>query len=175
MKLEVEELGPAPKRYDFEVQSGSDCLLDVPAKFASPIHAVIDLWIDDGVIRSQGSFEGDVTLECFRCLRPVDYKFAKQFEAGFLTSDSEEESVESELSSTDMDLSVLLTEELDLEEVVREQLLLALPDSVLCQDSCKGICPRCGKDLNESACECDSNEIDPRWKGLESLKKDLKN
>jgi len=175
MKLGVEELGPVPKRCEFEVDSGSDVLSDVPAKFESPIRAVMDLKLIDGVIRCHGSLEGIGSIECFRCLKPVERRIETDFEAGFSTADSEKETVEREISITDMEVSVLPEGVLDLEEVVREQILLSLSDSVLCRDSCKGICYHCGKDLNETACECGSNEIDPRWKGLESLKKDLKN
>ena len=175
MKLEVEELGTVPKSYGFELEPDAECLKDVPARFVSPLRATIEVWSEDGVIRSKGKLEGDAVRDCFRCLKLIESKLAIEFEAGFLTSDSDAESTERELSSDDLDFSVLTETALDLDEVAREQLMLALPDSVLCDDSCRGICPQCGKDLNESECECGSDDIDPRWKGLESLKKDLKN
>jgi uncharacterized protein len=59
--------------------------------------------------------------------------------------------------------------ELDVAGPVREELILAVPDYVLCRDDCRGLCVQCGKDLNEGACEC-RPEPDPRWAALEVLK-----
>lgn len=57
---------------------------------------------------------------------------------------------------------------LDLDELLRSDILLELPIKYLCKDDCKGICQKCGKDLNQSGCDCDNRQIDPR---LEVLKK----
>jgi uncharacterized protein len=58
---------------------------------------------------------------------------------------------------------------IDIDLLVREELLLAAPVQVLCQQGCKGICPTCGADRNAAACDCGSAEIDPRWAGLKEL------
>ncbi|HEV7684362.1 MAG TPA: DUF177 domain-containing protein, partial [Pyrinomonadaceae bacterium] len=55
------------------------------------------------------------------------------------------------------------------DELVTEELLLAIPDHVLCNDNCKGICPVCGKDRNSVDCNCETKEVDPRWAGLKVL------
>jgi uncharacterized protein len=59
--------------------------------------------------------------------------------------------------------------ELELGEMVREELILAVPPYVLCREDCRGLCPQCGNDLNEGPCSC-SPEPDPRWAKLEALK-----
>jgi uncharacterized protein len=59
---------------------------------------------------------------------------------------------------------------IDLDPVVREQLLLALPSYPVCQEACKGLCSVCGANLNERDCGCDRHVPDPRWAGLEKLK-----
>ncbi len=59
--------------------------------------------------------------------------------------------------------------ELDLRPAIREQWLLAAPSYVLCRDDCKGLCPRCGADLNAGACAC-LPEADGRWEGLQALR-----
>lgn len=59
---------------------------------------------------------------------------------------------------------------LDLREVVRQELLLALPAHLLCSDKCAGICPTCGANLNEETCDCLSEDVDPRWAALADLK-----
>lgn len=60
---------------------------------------------------------------------------------------------------------------IDLDPVVREQLLLALPGYPVCQESCKGLCPVCGTNLNERDCGCDRRVPDPRWAALEKFGK----
>jgi uncharacterized protein len=58
---------------------------------------------------------------------------------------------------------------LQLEDVLREQVLLALPARTLCQPDCKGLCPVCGHNRNEVSCDCVSRQPDPRWAGLAGL------
>ena len=58
---------------------------------------------------------------------------------------------------------------IDIDELVHEEILLAVPDHILCQDDCKGICPGCGADRNAVNCGCASAEVDPRWAGLKEL------
>lgn len=61
--------------------------------------------------------------------------------------------------------------QIDLGGIVREQILLALPiDAPLCREDCKGLCPSCGKDLNQAECGCERKPKDPRWAALESIK-----
>jgi uncharacterized protein len=63
---------------------------------------------------------------------------------------------------------------LDLDPVIREQLLLALPAYPVCQEACKGLCSVCGANLNERECSCDRHVPDPRWAGLEKLREKKK-
>ena len=74
-----------------------------------------------------------------------------------------------ELSEDDLDLTVFDGSVIDVDSLVREELLLAAPDHVLCQQNCKGICPTCGADRNAATCDCGTVEIDPRWAGLKEL------
>ena len=57
--------------------------------------------------------------------------------------------------------------EVDLTEALRESLVLAYPAATICRDDCKGICSQCGADLNKGACNCEEDDVDPRWAGLD--------
>jgi len=59
--------------------------------------------------------------------------------------------------------------EIDLAPAVREQILLYIPPPPLCREDCLGLCPKCGKDLNDGACSCDRTVIDPRWAALKGI------
>jgi uncharacterized protein len=63
---------------------------------------------------------------------------------------------------------------IDLAPAMREQILLAVPPSPLCDEACKGLCPRCGKDLNQADCGCERTSIDPRWAALKSIQLEKK-
>lgn len=56
--------------------------------------------------------------------------------------------------------------DLDVQDAIREEMLLAAPAYLLCGDACRGICPRCGIDLNEEECRCEGQEVDSRWEAL---------
>jgi len=57
---------------------------------------------------------------------------------------------------------------------VREQVFLSLPARSLCGEDCKGLCPRCGKNLNSESCNCDAAPADPRWSALSDLASRMK-
>ena len=64
-------------------------------------------------------------------------------------------------------------EEIDLEPMLRDEITLALPLNPLCRDDCKGMCARCGRELNNGACDCTDDEMDPRWAALDELRAKL--
>ncbi|MBQ9468303.1 MAG: DUF177 domain-containing protein [Clostridia bacterium] len=101
---------------------------------------------------------------CDRCLRPVSVSGALEFSRTVALSGS--------LQNEDRD-EYLIAENrmLDPDGVFTEEILLNLPMKHLCREDCKGLCQKCGKDLNEGPCTCAAKEIDPRLAGLEKLLK----
>ena len=75
----------------------------------------------------------------------------------------------SELTEDEMSVSVFDGEAIDVDEIVKEQIVLAVPTRMLCREDCKGICPECGTDRNTGDCSCATNDIDPRWAALKNL------
>lgn len=59
---------------------------------------------------------------------------------------------------------------IELSHSLREQILLAVPPSPVCDEACKGLCPQCGKDLNQGECGCERVTLDPRWAALKTMK-----
>jgi uncharacterized protein len=122
----------------------------------------------DGVSLS-GRITGALTAACDRCAREVvlelDQRFDEYEMLGTAAEEDEEEPAEeSRLRQGDNSL------ELDVASVLWEQFLLALPVKPLCVPECRGLCPHCGQDLNESLCACDEEEADPRMAPLRNLK-----
>ncbi|AMJ41944.1 YceD family protein [Anaerotignum propionicum] len=108
------------------------------------------------VFEAKGNTE--VNLRCDRCLAPVRKELCFEIKERFAHTGRGNE--ETETFSGD---------QIDLADFVRRGILCALPMKVLCSDHCKGLCPVCGKNLNEGVCECDTTYIDPRFESLRTL------
>ena len=104
--------------------------------------------------------------ECARCLLPVQDTFCLAFERtvadeGTLTDEQLEDNVD--------EYVIIQDGKLDLDEELREALILAFPMRLLCDEDCPGLCPKCGKPRREGDCDCPKKEIDPRLAILGTL------
>jgi uncharacterized protein len=124
----------------------------------------------------------ELTAPCGRCLAPVPVPVPVEFALTFVPA-AEEERPEGEaaeergkrrvagsFTAERVDEEAYRGREIDLDPVVREQILLALPRYPLCREGCRGLCPACGQNLNEKECGCDRHVPDPRWAGLERFR-----
>ena len=84
-------------------------------------------------------------------------------------ADDAEEDEDAEVSEEDLDVFPFDGERVDLEPLLREQFVLAVPFAPLCAETCKGLCPQCGIDRNTASCTCEP-PIDPRLAALKGLK-----
>lgn len=109
-------------------------------------------WLVTGEISAQAKYT------CDRCLKSFDKKELIPFEEEVAFSQEDDEAI-----------LIAQNERLDLTEYVRESLLLAQPIQVLCQEDCRGLCPKCGVNRNEKSCTCDLNEGDLRLQVLKQL------
>ena len=104
-----------------------------------------------------------------RCLQPIETPVNTDFALEYITGSEYESSGVAELTEAEMSVSVFDGEAIDVDEIVKEQILLAVPTRMLCREDCKGICPECGTDRNTGDCNCVTNDTDPRWAALKNL------
>src|ERR1041384_3463664 len=121
-------------------------------------------------VHVHGTIETELEVACDRCLVPLVMPVKTEFDVSYDPPDAEEETDSAELQAEDLETTIYTGESLDLDELVREQILLALPTRNLCREACQGLCPTCGVNLNTQTCACEQQEIDPRWAGLAALK-----
>ena len=133
--------------------------------FCAPVQAAAEIGGVAGAVQLKLSVEYTVSMPCDRCGRQTDKTFRRVFEHLLVRQLSDEQ----EAANREEEYVVVPDERLDLDELLREDILLDLPTKFLCRDDCKGLCPKCGKDLNEGDCDCDRREIDPRLEILKSL------
>jgi uncharacterized protein len=124
----------------------------------------------DSRVRLRGTLISDVQVDCARCLEPVIIHLDMPVKAIFVESEAIDTSPDVEVSDEQLDEAVVDDGVIDLGDLVREQILLALPEQIFCRADCKGLCPRCGENLNLINCKCVDDEIDPRWAALKGLK-----
>jgi uncharacterized protein len=155
---------------------------DRPASFKASFRKV------SGGVLLAGDLTAHLTAPCKRCLRdvPVDLPVhftlnlvpepRKTLEDAGLDADVPEDPKSQKRDSGgsfalgDADREYFDGHTIDLDPIVREQVLLALPVSVVCRDDCKGLCSVCGQDLNEAECGCERKVVDPRLAVLKSIK-----
>lgn len=126
-------------------------------------------------VRLQGTVTARAEVECDRCLKTVAVPIETDFDVTYIPAVDYERAATAELQEEDLSVSVFDGEAIDIDDLVREQVLLALPPRMLCGEECRGLCPVCGADRNQSDCACAPKEIDPRWAGLAGLKQEQKN
>jgi uncharacterized protein len=117
-----------------------------------------------------GHVDTRAQIECDRCLQPVEAPVSADFTLDYITGSEYESSEVAELTEAEMSVAVFDGEGLDVDEIVKEQILLAVPTRMLCREDCKGICPECGIDRNTGECSCVADNIDPRWAALKNFK-----
>ncbi len=123
--------------------------------------------VDD--IRLRAHVIADLELLCARCLAPIPHHADEQFDLIFRPAGVDAETGERAISEAETEIGYYEANGLRLEDVVREQVLLSLPDRSLCRQDCKGLCPHCGENRNEMNCSCESSVTDSRWAALSGI------
>lgn len=124
----------------------------------SPINIVANIKKDNDKLIVEGRGNAKVEMLCDRCLAPVVKEVSFTFDDCFDSNDDCFEETET------IDNNIL-----DLGYSVKSGMISALPMKVLCKEDCAGLCPICGKDLNEGSCDCDTTYINPNFESLRSL------
>jgi len=132
--------------------------------FAEPVK--VDLTAREsgsGEVVATGTVSAVLARTCRRCLATSTEEL--EIDVALVWSD------DVELRGDDGEIRALpqATDEIDVGEAVREELILAVPPYTECMPDCKGLCPQCGTNWNEQSCDCTTEERDPRWDALRSL------
>lgn len=140
---------------------------------AGPVRGRLELAnVEDAGVVVRGHLSVPLRQACSRCLGAYEEVLEIDvYEDCALKQIDEPESY----TGDDEDLCqipLLNDDELDLTELVRQLIAMNLPTRPLCREDCPGLCLHCGKDLNEGPCNCQREQIDPRWAGLQNLKLD---
>jgi uncharacterized protein len=186
MRVNIDEIkeGGLDRAWNFSREQLDRILEGEPAGFRarSPAHVAAHLEVVSRRVLLRARSRAELGAPCSRCLAPASVDLPLDFA---LTLVPEEERtgapaepapdhprrpVGGSFSGAQADEESYAGREIDLDPIVREQILLALPAVALCREGCKGLCPSCGQNRNERECGCDRHLPDPRWAGLERFR-----
>ena len=170
MIVDLITLGNSPFQFEFSLSPQEIDLESDEAKLKNEVKVEGVLTKHIAQTDVEGKISAELETECTRCLQEIEQDFKVEFEAVFVAEENYTNTKEAELNAKDLDVSIIEGNEIDLKELVREQILLNLPEQVFCKKDCKGLCEKCGANRNLIDCNCIEKEIDPRWSVLKNLK-----
>lgn len=172
MFFHVRELALKPGRFDVELGPGQIDFLDPKVRQKSPLKASgqAELVSDSlGEIRVKGHLNVDMETDCDRCLDPAACTVDGDFELYYRPVE-EGYGEEKALDESEAEMGFYEGNGVELNDTLREYVLLAMPMQKLCSEGCKGLCPECGQNRNQQACQCQVKAVDDRWAALKEMK-----
>jgi len=176
MFLDVKELAVRKLRIRRTYAAGSIDYHSAEIKQVEPLEVTATAELLDGQIRVEGNLETKIELVCARCLESVTEEVSRAFDLFYapLPKDAQQtKHREDRLRDDDTEIGFYEGDGLFLADVLKEQVLLALPLKAICRSDCRGLCPNCGANLNHEECRCETHTPDARMASLARLKQDL--
>ncbi len=178
MFLDIKDLEVRPREFEEELPPGildlgEDVRQVTPlrttgrAELVEEHHGKHELIKD---IRLRGRLSTGLELPCARCVEPVKQEVKRDFELLYRPLGTDAGRDELSVTDAEAEIGYYQGDGILLEDVLREQVLLALPLKVVCRENCKGLCPQCGKNLNQEQCSCAVPMEDPRWEALKHIR-----
>jgi DUF177 domain-containing protein len=161
----LEDEGPLNERLGGETANSG-------LHFSGPVQVRVNLSRSGRVILVKSRVEARVKCICARCLDPFALTLTSEIQASLKPKPDPHLATpeEVELSREDLETDFYEGEEVDLSPLVQDQVLLTLPPKVICREDCRGLCQRCGKNLNRETCQCSVAEGDPRLAALKNFR-----
>jgi uncharacterized protein len=142
-------------------------------KLLRPVNVDLEIQKRSDHIRVQGSLKGALQVTCHRCLSAFLWPLEETVDVFLVEGEEPEPSEELELNPSELDYEFFDGVIIEIDQLVAEQIFLALPVKILCFENCLGLCPRCGANLNEEPCRCQKNAGGSPFAALEAMKSRL--
>ena len=153
-----------PEAFAGDSESEADFTIVAPVKLA------FDIFKDKSTFRLVGKTETTLEVPCSRCVEPMAIPVDTSFDLRYQPHSANTGEGEKEIEEDDLTTAFYENDEIDLEQLMREQFYLALPMKPLCTPGCKGLCATCGTNLNRGTCDCRQEWQDPRLAALKELR-----
>jgi uncharacterized protein len=166
MFLSVKEMELRKIRFDETFESGQIDFSGEDLEQVRPLHATgtAELLANtEGELRIRGQYTVEMAAHCDRCLGPARFPLDTRFDLFYRPASCIAREEEVAIDEGEAEIGFYEGGGMELEDILREQVLLALPMQRVCSEACKGICPVCGKNRNEVDCDCKVATRDDRW------------
>lgn len=169
MIVDLTNLKKSPLNFEFPLPPE---IIDLESDGAALKSAAVKGKLTKGIVTVtvEGEISAVAEIECTRCLLATEHKLDIPFKTEYVAAEHFTQAKEAELQEQDLDVTVYEDDQIDLTELVREQILLNLPEQSFCKIDCRGLCEKCGANRNLLDCSCIEKEFDPRWSALKNLK-----
>jgi uncharacterized protein len=174
MFLSVKEMELRKIRFEVTFAPGQIDFAGEALEQTSPLRATGTAEVlphSEGEVRIQGRYSVEMAAECDRCLGRARFPLEADLDLYYRPMSFIARDEEVEIGEEEAEIGFYENGGLELEDILREQVLLSLPMQRVCSDLCKGICPVCGKNRNEVECRCTPENTDDRWGALRDLAK----
>jgi len=170
MLLELNKLRGQREHFERTFEPSAFDPPDDDYRVAAPVELTLDVETAGGdAFRVRGRAVTTLELECGRCLENFEIPVDAAFDLRYVPAVNSAKDAEREIAEDDLATSFYSEGSLDIIEMLREQFQLALPMKPLCAQSCRGLCPQCGTNLNRTECGCKPGWEDPRLTPLKEL------
>lgn len=172
MLLSIKEMEVRKVRFDETFEPGLIDFSEEDLEQGSPLRAIGSAELlahSDGEVRVQGRYSVEMAARCDRCLGNARFPLDASFDLYYRPMSDIAVEEEVEIDEGEAEIGFYEGGGLELEGILLEQVVLALPMQRVCSDACKGICPVCGRNRNETMCDCRVESADDRWGALRKL------
>lgn len=173
MIIDLRTISQEPRRFDFHLEpewwaadEGSEPILGLDG----PLEVHLKIYRAGSKYVLEGNLSGGLLIICDRCLESYHYELESEFRLFLALPAADVDQNEMELAEEDLSTDFITVDEIDPEDIIREQIFLSLPMKSLCSDDCAGLCPVCGADLNKTACACRRESGHPGFAKLKGFK-----
>lgn len=170
MLLNLARIRTAHERFDKVYSADAIAAGSDEYRVVEPVKLGFDIYKDKAQYRLVGSVATTLELPCGRCLEPFRIPIDSLFELHYHPMAHNTGEGEREVKDGDLSAAFYENEQIDLDQLMREQFELSLPMKPLCTADCLGLCPSCGTNLNEATCDCKREWEDPRLAALKEFK-----
>jgi uncharacterized protein len=170
MFLDIRVLEQKPIRFEQSLPIGA-IRFDSEFEQQSPLNAsgTVELHASTGEIRVRGSLQVSLHFVCDRCAEPFGKNISEEFDLIYVPAPEVTPGSEISIGADDSQVAFYDDPGLELNDILQEQVLLALPLQRVCREDCQGICSICGQNRNETECDCRTVVSDERWAALRNL------
>ncbi len=164
MKIVLSDITEEGLDLDFEETFASG-----PLRLLSPVKARLRIDKVGSEVLARGEVRSDIELQCSRCLSMFSKDIIVDINVVYHPLEELTGEEKHEIKEDELDMGFYKGDELDVYDLVQEQIMLSVPMKPLCNETCRGLCPKCGADLNITKCSCEQKEPDPRLEVLRKL------